>query len=82
MRTPDPRQLQLFEAFPLGQRGTYGQSLIDLADWALEHGTGRLSRRERSFLFGVLTRQSAVSMDDAAEIHRLHQRVGRQQLQR
>ena len=75
----ETRQLQLFEPSPLVLRGTHNQSLIELADWALSHGTGRLTRNERGFLYGILTRQSAISMDDAAEIYRLYRRIGKRQ---
>ncbi len=73
------QQLETFRTFAALQRGTHGQSLIELASWVLEHGVGQLKRPERAFLYGILTRQWTVSMDDAAEIHRLYQRIGKRQ---
>jgi hypothetical protein len=74
-----PIQLELFEPSILVQRGTYGQSLYELADWTLTHGAFRLRGSERGFLYGILSRQRPISLDDAAEIHRLYHRVGKRQ---
>jgi hypothetical protein len=75
---PLPGQLPLFSPDMEPAAPTHdatGMRPSSVAAWTLAHGTQRLTRRERAFLFGI-TRGQPLSAKDQQQLSNLHKRIG------
>lgn len=78
-KQPDADRLDRQTAIPMPQwrppHDTAGMTDVEIAKWCLDHGAGRLSRRERERLFNLSRRSDSLSAKQRQQLDELHERL-------